>query len=353
MRLFALFLSAATIYAADSIPNRAPLAPNTFQTLRLTSVKPRGWLLNELNLQAKGLSGHLDEFWPDLGPNSGWLGGTGESWERGPYFLDGLVPLAFLTQNPVLIAKVKKWLNWTLDHQTPAGWIGPTKNQDWWPNFVMLKVLTQYYEATGDFRVMPLMTKYFAYQAARLDKRPLKEWAVYRWQDEVLSILWLYNRTGNPALLDLARKLHSQGKDWNAQAADFPFKEKVSGPAANLDSHGVNNAQALKAAAVWSLITNKDEDRAAIYQMFKVYSINTTACPTVCSAPTNTSRVKIHRKASNSVQWSKPCSLSKRTSPLLVTKASPTVWKRSPTTRCPPPSRKTSGRISTTNSPTK
>ena len=204
-----------------------------------------------------------------VGPNSGWLGGTGESWERGPYFLDGLVPLAFLTENPRLIAKVKKWVNWTLDHQTPEGWIGPTRNQDWWPNFVMLKVLTQYYEATGDARVIPVMTKYFAYQAAHLDERPLKEWAVYRWQDEVLSILWLYNRTGDASLLDLARKLHAQGKDWNAQAEHFPFKEKVSGPAANLNSHGVNNAQALKAAAVWSLITKSDSDRAALYQMFQ------------------------------------------------------------------------------------
>ena len=58
---------------------------------------PKGWLLEQLRLQAQGLSGHLDEFWPDLGPNSAWLGGTGEGWERGPYFLDGLVPLAYLT----------------------------------------------------------------------------------------------------------------------------------------------------------------------------------------------------------------------------------------------------------------
>jgi hypothetical protein len=270
MRLAALLLIPVALSAADSLPNRAPLAPNAFQTLRLTTVKPRGWLLNQLKLQAAGLSGHLDEFWPDLGPNSGWLGGSGESWERGPYFLDGLVPLAFLTDNPVLIAKVKKWLNWTLEHQTPEGWIGPTKNQDWWPNFVMLKVLTQYQEASGDARVIPLMTKYFTYQAAHLDERPLKEWAVYRWQDEVLSIIWLYNRTGDRGLLDLARKLHAQGKDWNAQSAHFPFKEKVSGADANLDSHGVNNAQALKAAAVWSLITKDDSDRAAVNRMFHV-----------------------------------------------------------------------------------
>jgi hypothetical protein len=270
MRFAVLLLIPAALNAVDSIPNRAPLAPNSFQTLRLTTVKPRGWLLNELKLQANGLSGHLDEFWPDLGPNSAWLGGTGEGWERAPYFLDGLVPLAFLTQNPVLIEKVNKWVNYTLDHQTPAGWLGPTKNQDWWPNFVMLKVLTQYYEATNDPRVMPAMSKYFAYQLARIDKHPLEKWAVYRWQDEVLSIIWLYNRTGNRSLLELARKLHEQGKDWNAQAANFPFKDKVSGPAANLDSHGVNNAQALKAAAVWWLVTNSEADRAAVYQMFRV-----------------------------------------------------------------------------------
>jgi hypothetical protein len=270
MRLLSLLLISVALPAADSLPNRAPLAPNAFQTLRLTTVKPRGWLLNQLRLQAAGLSGHLDEFWPDLGPNSGWLGGTGESWERGPYFLDGLVPLAYLTENPVLIAKVKKWLNWTLTHQTPEGHIGPAKNQDWWPNFVMLKVLTQYQEATADPRVIPLMSKYFAYQAARLDQNPLKAWAVYRWQDEVVSIIWLYNRTGDPALLDLARKLHAQGKDWNAQSAHFPFTDRVTGAAANLDSHGVNNAQALKAAAVWSLITNSADDRAAIQRMFNV-----------------------------------------------------------------------------------
>ncbi len=163
MRFTALLLLPLTLRAVDSIPNRAPLAPNAFQTLRLTTVKPRGWLLNELNLQANGLSGHLDEFWPDLGPNSGWLGGTGESWERGPYFLEAS-SRSLSSPKSVLIAKVKKWLNWTLDHQTPSGWIGPTKNQDWWPNFVMLKVLTQYYEATNDSRVLPLMTKYFAYK---------------------------------------------------------------------------------------------------------------------------------------------------------------------------------------------
>src|SRR5664279_3271523 len=254
--------------ASAPVANRNPLQPNAFNALPLGSVMPKGWLLEQLRLQAQGLSGHLDEFWPDLGPQSAWLGGTGEGWERGPYFLDGLVPLAYLTKDAVLTAKVKKWMDWALDHQQPDGSIGPVKNLDWWPNFVMLKALMQYQEASGDARVIPLMEKYFAYQARHMDERPLKEWAIFRWHDEVLSVLWLYNRNGDRALLDLARKLHAQGHDWEAQFADFKTRERVTRDASNLSTHGVNNAMAMKAAAVWWLLTGDKGDRASRYQMF-------------------------------------------------------------------------------------
>src|ERR1700757_3666985 len=122
--------------------------------IRCRSVRPKGWLLDLLQIQARGLTGHLDEFWPDVGPQSGWLGGKGESWERGPYFLDGLIPLAYLLDDPRLKSKAQKYMDWTLDHQAPNGMIGPTSNDDWWPRIVMLKALTQYYEFSGDSRVI-------------------------------------------------------------------------------------------------------------------------------------------------------------------------------------------------------
>ena len=266
MRLPVCFaVLAVSLYAAT--PNRAPLQPNAYNQLPLGSVMPQGWLLDQLKLQAAGLSGHLDEFWPDLGPNTAWLGGSGEGWERGPYFLDGLVPLAYLTKDPALIAKVKKWMDWTLDHQSPEGWIGPAKNTDWWPNYVMLKALMQYQEASGDPRVVPVMQKYFAYQLAHMDERPLKEWAIFRWHDEVLSVLWLYNRHPDPKLLELARKLHQQGHDWEAQFSNFKTTERVPRNQTNLSTHGVNNAMAMKAAAVWWLVTGDPGDRAALYKM--------------------------------------------------------------------------------------
>ena len=67
-------------------PNRAPLQPNAFNPLPLGSVMPKGWLLDQLRFRPNGLSGHLDEFWPDLGPNSGWLGGSGRKLGARPIF---------------------------------------------------------------------------------------------------------------------------------------------------------------------------------------------------------------------------------------------------------------------------
>ncbi|HWC99420.1 MAG TPA: beta-L-arabinofuranosidase domain-containing protein [Candidatus Sulfopaludibacter sp.] len=247
----------------EPVKNRAPLADNSFYRLPLTAVKPSGWLLNQLRIQAAGITGHLDEFWPDVGPNSAWLGGAGEGWERGPYYLDGLVPLAYLLDDPRLIAKVKPWVEWTLTHQRPDGSIGPEKNRDWWPNMIMLKVLTQYQEASGDPRVIPLMQKYFAYQSASLARSPLVSWAIYRWQDELASILWLYNRTGDANLLELVRQLKGQGFDWPKFYANFPFTGAVPRGQAKHDSHGVNNGMGLKTAALWHLISKDPADRAA------------------------------------------------------------------------------------------
>ena len=59
--------------------------------LPLGAIRPLGWLRDQLRVQADGLSGHLDEFWPSVA-DSRWIGGGSEGWERGPYWLDGIVP---------------------------------------------------------------------------------------------------------------------------------------------------------------------------------------------------------------------------------------------------------------------
>ena len=267
---------------------QAPLAPQPFALLPAGSIKAGGWLRRQLEIQADGLSGHLDEFWPIVGPDSGWSGGKGESWEDGPYFLDGLVPLAWQLDSPKLQAKAMRFIDWTLDHPWENGMFGPRSNDDWWPRMVMLKVLTQYHELTGDARVVPLMARYFHHQLQAMPARPLRDWGRMRWQDELLSVLWLYQRTHDPKLLELAHLLKRQGYDWQGMFARFPFTQKTDAEALRkqagasdafmqdlgLQVHGVNVAQSLKASPAWSVVSGAADDRDAIgrqLQMLDTY----------------------------------------------------------------------------------
>jgi len=270
--------SITTPSSGVAVRNRAPLVQNAFYLLPLGAVRPTGWLKGQLKIQADGLGGHLDETWADVGSNSAWLGGTGEAWERGPYFVDGLVPLAYLLDDPRLKAKAQKFIDWTLANQAQNGMIGPRSNDDWWPRMVMLKALVQYQEATGDPRVIPLLTRYFEYQLKTLPTRPLRDWGKFRWQDNALTVIWLYNRTGNPNLLDLVRLLHKQGFDWKADFADFKYTQRITPEFIKLNeggglkdvalaTHGVNNGQAIKASPVWSVVSNEESDRQAVRQM--------------------------------------------------------------------------------------
>ena len=57
-----------------------------FDFIKPNRIKPQGWLLKQLETQANGLNGNLDNIWPDV-RDSKWLGEECEGWERLPYFL--------------------------------------------------------------------------------------------------------------------------------------------------------------------------------------------------------------------------------------------------------------------------
>ena len=238
--------------------------PGAFVSLPLGAVRPNGWLRRQLQLQAEGFTGRLPEVWPDVGPNSAWLGGEGEDWERGPYYCDGLIPLAYLLDDPQLIGMAKRWVEWSLHSQRPDGFFGPTSNDDWWPRMVMLKALTQYQEATDDSRVIPFLERYFAYQLAHLEDRPLFKWGKARGAENVLAILWLYNRTGDESLLRLMDLVIAQTLDWGRYFAEFPVKSKHTTGFDHL-IHVVNVAMGLKEPALRFVRSGEPIHRLAVY----------------------------------------------------------------------------------------
>ncbi|HLV79823.1 MAG TPA: beta-L-arabinofuranosidase domain-containing protein, partial [Chthonomonadaceae bacterium] len=255
--------------------NRPPLQPEAFIPLPLGSIKPLGWLRDQCRLQAEGFTGHLEEYWPDLGPDNMWLGGKTEGWERGPYYLDGLVPLAHVLDDARLKAMAARWIDSILAMQDESGWIGPVQAPnrtayDPWPVTIVLKVLTQHYEATGDPRVLPAMLGFGRYLQNHLAERPLFEWGKFRWADLVLSLHWLTNRTGERWLLDVAQEVARQGYDWRTHFERFRYTTKTPREACTLETHVVNSAMAVKTCGVWWRQSGNERDRMAVYRTLEM-----------------------------------------------------------------------------------
>lgn len=202
--------------------NRPPLLPNPLIKLPLTSIQPKGWLRNQLLLMAEGLAGRLEEISPWCKfEGSAWASPQGEGengWEELPYWLRGFTILAYTLGDESLIAKARKWIDAVLSSQEEDGYFGPRankRNHDLWPNMIMLFVLRSHYEATGDKRVIPFVTKYFRW----LMTLPFEDflpgsWQKWRGGDQLDSIYWLYNQLGEEWLLDLARINHERTADW-------------------------------------------------------------------------------------------------------------------------------------------
>ena len=249
------------------------LAKTFFETLPLGNINPKGWLKNQLQIQADGLTGHLDEFWPDIA-DSGWIGGKAEGWERGPYWLDGLVPLAYQLNDKNLISKVKKWMDYILDNQSDDGWLGPVSKEesqkyDPWPVSVFVKVAIQYYEIEKDERIVPVLIKFYKKLDQILDSRPMREWAAFRWPDFAIGILWLYDQINEDWLLNLAERANRQSYDWKAHFLDLPYKSKSKTWA--FDNHVVNHTMALKIAAMfYRLNGNFEGEETAAFNAINV-----------------------------------------------------------------------------------
>ena len=247
-----------------------------FHELPLGSTRPDGWLEEMLLRQRDGITANLDEIYPSVcGPDNGWLGGEGDRWERGPYWIDGLVPMAYILDDQALKDKAQAWIEWTLASQKEDGFFGPDKSypyveglqrgmaHDWWPRIVALKYMQQYYNATADERVIPFFEKYFRYQLRTLPEKPLGNWtfwAEYRAGDNIDVVLWLYDKTREPYLLELAALLHSQAYPFEKA---FTEREMLS----TLGSiHCVNLAQGLKEPVIYYQADPREELLASVYQ---------------------------------------------------------------------------------------
>ena len=239
-------------------------------------IKPRGWLKRQLEIQASGLSGNLDKVWRDV-RDSAWIGGEAEGWERVPYWLDGFIPLAYLLENDDMIARAKKYIDAIVSYQQPDGWICPCKREeiptyDTWAVLLIGKVLTVYYDCSGDEKIPEVIYKVFRnfYDLLKSGTIQLIEWGKYRWFEGFIAINFLYRLYREEWLVELAKILQEQGVDYNKLTVLWkkPLNKWT------LDTHLVNLVMMLKSEAVsCELLNQRYTDNAEkLYEILKQYN---------------------------------------------------------------------------------
>jgi hypothetical protein len=247
--------------------NRAPLLPSPLVKLPVGSIKPHGWLCHQLDLMRDGMTGRL----PEISPwctfeNNAWTNpkGKGHSgWEEMPYWLKGFADLGRVTGDERILKESKKWIDAVLASQAADGWFGPEElrkslkgNPDLWPHMLVLNCLQSWHEATGDPRILPFMTRYFKWELLFPEERFLDGyWPKVRGGDNLESIYWLYNRTGEKWLLDLAVKVHRRTFDWTTGVHNW---------------HGVNVSQGFREPTIYWMQSHDNAHRRGAYRNYDI-----------------------------------------------------------------------------------
>ncbi|MBM4030386.1 MAG: transcriptional initiation protein Tat [Planctomycetes bacterium] len=250
------------------VSNKPPLAPSPFVKLPIGAITPRGWLRHMLELEAEGMTGRLTEISPWCkAEGNAWLSpeGKGHSpWEELPYWLKGFGDLGYVLRNERITAEARKWIEGIIGSQRDDGYFGPRSNlthlngkPDVWPNMIALNALQSFHEFTGDKRVLGLMAKYFKWQFGVPEADFLLPfWQQQRAGDNLESVYWLYNRTGDADLLKLAAKIHRRMARWDQGVANH---------------HCVNFAQCFRSPALFWMQAKDDKLRLAPYRNYDTF----------------------------------------------------------------------------------
>jgi hypothetical protein len=265
---------------ANYANNRAPLLNKKFVRLPLGAIHPEGWLHDQLNVQANGLTGHLGEVW-DTARVSAWKGDFGKNIVGGcctprfiPRWLEGLTTLAGVLGDDRLKALADPYMQYILNVQSPET---VTPSLCAWSH--VARFLPDYYDVTRDVRVIKLTRRILDYADSVRDS---KDEAVV--EPTRLGMLlsfgyWYYNQTGDTDMLALLERCaKSCVEDWKNYFAHFhedPMyfvhfpditAEKPNEPPDQWTRQGVDVNQAIQYPVQHFLMSKDTADKDSVLQ---------------------------------------------------------------------------------------
>lgn len=271
---------------------RSSLVQPVYKPFTLGSIKPSGWMKDQLELEAAGLAGNMFDFYRFV-DDSRWLGGSSDYSnlnEGSPYWFNGLVPLAFGLDDSRLKSQVKFYLDYVLDHQQSDGWIGPETTPETrgiWSRCIVLLGLMQYADAdpTETDRIVDAMHRFVDLAHSMLENNYTglidhnktydpDGFGVARAHEMHIPLQWLYEnhpRDNGPTIWETMELMISGGVAGGADWSEFWVKgvypevyyDKVTPfDLTWLFLHGVNHAQGLR----WPLAVYRMTQESALKQ---------------------------------------------------------------------------------------
>ncbi len=289
-----------------------------FQRISLGDIKPCGWIKEQMQKDLNGFVGHLDRLAPDLfikdkiygkdrltrnirSKSVGNLQGQDE-WSRQylwwnsesqSNWLDGYMRHAFLLNDKIYLARIKKQIGYFLSTQDKDGYIGiyapnlryhfTGENGELWSKTTLYRALAGYYEATKNKKVLQamiravknVMKKYPAPASSPFSfNKPYAGVSHGLMFTDILNEL--YRFTGDKTYTEYAAFLFSDYNREDVSEKDVQLKN-ILNKKYKLAGHGVHTYEHLRSLASAYFTTGNSQLKKALSVYLKRIESATTA----------------------------------------------------------------------------
>ena len=207
--------------------SRAPLAPGRFAPLPAGAIAARGALSDRLVSLRAGLLSRCASLFPESGEQSAWFGGTQGGGMTAPDALEASLLTAALLGDEELRRDSMRLCTRVIDAQREDGSFG-AEGESFAARGRMLRALEAAYSMSGEKRILTFMLRYMKYLKETLAASPLGAQDALHTADTLEAGLFLYNITGQKAILPVLSMLTSQGADFSSLFHAFPYRTPVS-----------------------------------------------------------------------------------------------------------------------------
>lgn len=206
---------------------RAPLAPSRFAPLPAGAITARGDMRDRLIALRSGLLSRCESLFPHTGKHSAWFGGELASGMDAANALEAALLTSSLLGDEELRRASLRLCEAVIDGQREDGSFG-AEGESFAARGRMLRALTAAYSMTGDKRTLTFMLRYMKYLKDALSESPLSAEDAMHASDTMEAGVFLYNVTGQKAILSVLNALIAQGADYTSIYSAFPYRTPVS-----------------------------------------------------------------------------------------------------------------------------